>query len=349
MKILQIMAGGRHGGAEIAFVDMCIAMHEAGQQVQVVTRKNDIRVPRLQKAGVKVHTARFGGALDFYTPLKIKSIIKNFEPEIVQTWMQRGAKKTPNWKQTKTSKSYFNISRLGGYYKLKNFKTMDYFVPITPDIKRYLIENNVGEDKIKVINNFAETESNIVPVDRASLDTPEDATVLLTLARLHESKALDVAIRALVKLPYAYLWLAGEGPLRDELEQLSKDIGVDNRVRFLGWRNDRAALLNAADICCFISRYEPFGTVFVQSWMNKTPVIVSDADGPKQFCRNQEDAIVIPKDDVDALVDGVKKLENETLASTLIENGYRRYQNEFTKEKSVEAYLDFYKEILKRA
>ena len=50
MKILQVMAGAPHGGAETAFVDMCLAMHEAGEQIEVATRANDIRVPKLEYA-----------------------------------------------------------------------------------------------------------------------------------------------------------------------------------------------------------------------------------------------------------------------------------------------------------
>ena len=226
---------------------------------------------------------------------------------------------------------------------------MDYFVSITPDLKRHIEETGgIEPHKVRHINNFAETEDNVVPVTRESLETPKDATVILTLARLHESKALDVAIRALESLPNVYLWLAGEGPLRTELEALARDAGVEERVRFLGWRSDRAALLQAADICAFISRIEPFGTVFAQSWANETPVIVSDADGPSQFCRDGEDSLIVPKEDVSAFVEAVRKLQaSPELKEKLIQNGLKRYRGEFTKEQSVQAYLDYYREVLK--
>jgi glycosyltransferase involved in cell wall biosynthesis len=297
-----------------------------------------------------VHTLPFGSAIDIFTPRALKKIIEKTEPDIVQTWMSRAAKKTPHWNQIKTPKRYFTVARLGGYYKLKNFKTMDYFVSITPDLKRHVEEGGIEAARVRLINNFAETENEVVPVSRESLKTPEDATVILTLARLHQSKALDVAIDALKELPKVYLWIAGEGPIRKELEAYAKKQGVSDRVRFLGWRNDRAALLQAADICAFISRFEPFGTVFAQSWANKTPVIVSDADGPKQFCRDKQDCLMVPKDNVSEFVDAVKRLaDNKVLQMNLVQKGYERYQNEFTKEKSIKSYLDFYKTILASA
>lgn len=347
MKILQIMAGGKHGGAETAFVDMCIAMQDAGQDVEVITRPNAIRVPRLIESNLRVHTLPFGGKADFYTSWAIKNIIKKTKPDIVQTWTSRAAQKTPNYKKVKLDKVYHSIARLGGYYKMSHFKNTDYFVSISPDLKRHVEAGGITAQRVRHINNFAETETDVVPVSREDLNTPKDATVILTLARLHESKALDVVLDALAELPNTYLWVAGEGPLREHLESHAKKIGVYERVRFLGWRSDRAALLQAADICAFISRVEPFGTVFVQSWANKTPVIVSDADGPKQFCRDGEDSIIVPKDNVSALVEAVHRVANDkVLQMNLVQNGYQRYLNEFTKEQSVKAYLDFYQDIL---
>jgi glycosyltransferase involved in cell wall biosynthesis len=349
VKILQVMAGAQHGGAETAFVDMCLALHEAGEQVEVVTRPNPLRVTRLEKAGLKIHELRFGGVFDLATPLKMKKIIGAFQPHIVQTWMSRAAQKTPEWKNDSGTPRYLTVSRLGGYYKVGHFPHSDYFTTITPAIRQFLIDNGIAPERARHINNFAETEEADRPVKRETLDTPEDATLLLALGRLHESKALDTLIDALRAVPDVYLWIAGEGPLREKLEQQARNNGTANRVRFLGWREDRAALLQAADICVFPSRYEPFGTVFVQAWAQKTPVIVSDADGPRQFVRDGEDGLVFPVDDIAALAAAIRRLAGERdLAARMAALGYRRYQNEFTRERTVGAYLEFYHDILAR-
>ena len=292
------MAGNDHGGAEMAFVDACLAMQEAGLDIEIVTRPNAVRVPLLEQAGLKVHKLPFGGPLDVYTGWRLGKIIGNCQPQIVQTWMVRAAQKTPNWKNLQVPQRYLVVSRLGGYYKIKNFKSTDYFVTITPDIKRYLVESGVAPDHVRPINNFAETETVASPVSRASLDTPDDAPVLLSLGRLHTSKAYDILLKALVDLPGVYAWIAGEGPERDNLERLAAELNLTCRVRFLGWRTDRAALLAACDICVFASRVEPFGTVFVQAWAEGKPVIVSDTAGPRQFCHDGEDSLIVPKEDV---------------------------------------------------
>ena len=342
MKIFQVMAGGKHGGAETAFVDMCLAMYEAGEDIEVITRANAVRIPQLQKAGLPVHILPFGGALDVYTSWRLAKLIQQKRPSIIQTWMSRAAHKIPKIANDDCKV----ISRLGGYYKIKYFQNTDHFIVITEGLKQHLQNQGVTEDAITQIVNFAETETESDLVSRESLETPEDACVLLCLARLHTNKALDIAIEALKDLPRAYLWLAGEGPERKSLQDLAQNLGVAERVRFLGWRTDRGALLQAADICLFCSRVEPFGTVFAQAWSQKTPLIVSDAEGPAQFCRNEEDSLVVPKDNARAIVDAVQKLlGNSALQEKLVTRGYERYKAEFTKEKSVQAYLNFYQSL----
>lgn len=346
MRILQVMAGGEHGGAETAFVDMCIALNEAGQDVEVVTRPNDIRVTRLIEAGLTVHTLPFGGKFDVFTKYKIGKIIKAFKPEIVQGWMSRGCSKIPAWKSSMGVPRYYVVARLGGYYKMKYFKTAEYFAAITPDIKKYLRKEGVAPECVCQINNFAETEHVSKPINRADYGTPDNKPLLLGLGRLHPAKAFDTLIKATAAVPEVHLWIAGEGPQREELEALIETLGVGPRVKLLGWRADRAALFQAVDICVFSSRYEPFGTVFVQSWAQKTPLITARSDGPRQFVRDGEDGLVVDIDDVEGMSAAIEKvIQNNDLRDNLVKNGYARYMGEFTKEKCVQAYLDYYRDM----
>ncbi len=349
MKILQILAGAKQGGAETAFVDTCIAMKEAGQDILVATRPNDVRVPRLRAAGIPVHTLPFGGAIDLYTTYALRRIIRSFRPDIVQTWMSRAGQKAPKWTPAMGIPRYLVVPRLGGYYKLKNFRSADYFTTITPDIRQFLIKNGVDSDRVRHINNFAETEENFNPVDKTQYGIKPLDKIALSLGRLHTSKAFDILIRSVVDINHLHLFIAGEGPDRPKLESLIAQLGLKERVHLLGWRTDRAALFAASDICIFPSRYEPFGTVFVQAWAQKTPLITTDSDGPRQFVQDGVDGLMVPRDDAAALTKAIKQLlDDPALAANLVENGHRRYLNEFTKEKTIGAYLGFFDEIRAR-
>jgi glycosyltransferase involved in cell wall biosynthesis len=348
MRILQVMAGGRHGGAETACVDMCIALKEAGQDIEAVIRPHPERVARLQQAGIKVHTLPFGGPIELYTAYQLKKIIREFKPDIVQTWMSRAAQKVTRWRRGSGIPPYVTLARLGGYYKVSHFKSIDCFVTITPDIKRHLVDHGIDESLVRHINNFADVEEADAPASRAALDTPDDATLLLGLGRLHTAKAFDSLIKAVAGMDEVYLWIAGEGPERENLEALIKELNVGARVKLLGWRDDRAALLQACDICFFSSRYEPFGTVFVQAWAQKAALITTNADGPRQFVRDGQDGLVVKIDDVPGFRAAIQRLGDKNLANSLIEKAYQRYLAEFTKERCVGQYLAFYQEAIAR-
>lgn len=349
MKILEVLAGAQEGGAETAFVDTCLALREAGQDIVVATRANDLRVGRLRTAGIAVHTLPFGGRLDIYTPFMLKQLIIKEKPDIVQTWMSRAAQKTPAWHPRMGIPRYLVVARLGGYYKIRNFKSAQYFTTITPDLRRYVIDKGIEEHRIQVVHNFAETERNFTPLSRADFGIKPLEKIGICLGRLHTSKALDIAIRSVVDISDFHLLIAGEGPERPALEDLIKTLGLEGRVHLLGWRSDRAALLDLADLCLFPSRYEPFGTVFVQAWAAGAPLITTDSHGPRQFVRDGEDGLLVPVDDVAAMTTAIRRvLFDPVLAQKMAENGRLRYEEGFTQQRTIAAYLRFFEDCRRR-
>lgn len=346
MRVIQVMAGAENGGAETAFEDIALALSAAGIEQKVIIRGNNkSRIQKFKDAEIDVEILPFGGVFDFYTRWKIKKIIADFKPQIVQTWMSRAASKTPS---SISPKSYLKVARLGGYYGLKYFRGTDYYIANIEDIRGYLIREGVDKDRAVTIHNFAPEEIVTIPLVKNDLNTPEDAIVLLSLARYHSAKALDILIKSVVDIPNAHVWMAGEGPMEAELKSLTKDLGIENRIHFLGWRKDRAALLQAADICVFPSRFEPFGNVVVQAWAQKTPLICSKSQGPLQYVRDGEDALMFDIDHVEQLTQKIKKMiADKDLSNRLVNSGYERYKNEFSKEKIVSDYISFYQKIIK--
>ncbi|HEX5776261.1 MAG TPA: glycosyltransferase, partial [Caulobacteraceae bacterium] len=155
--------------------------------------------------------------------------------------------------------------------------------------------------------------------------------LLLARGRLHANKAHDVSLKALAQVPGAWLWIAGAGPLEAELKALAETLGVADRVRFLGWREDASSLYRAADICLFPSRFEPLGNVVIQCWAHGLPIIAAASKGPGALITDGEDGLLVPVDDADALAAGVRRLlENPMLPIRLIQNGHARVEGEFS-------------------
>ena len=295
MKILHALAGAAFGGAETFSTELILALARAGADQLVLTRPHPERLARFDAYDVPYRTFGFGrieGALRGRR--LIGRLIAESRPDVVQSWMSRAASMMPRTPVP-------TLGWMGGYYDPKRFAACDHIVTCTEDIRRFVLEKGWPADRVHYINTFALLEESD-PVDRADFGLPDDAVVLLALSRLHEKKGLDVLLKALAGLDARFaLLIAGEGELRGELEALAAQLGVVGRVRFLGWRTDRKALLGLADICVLPSRYEPFGTVVVEAWQTGTPIVAARAVGPANSIRHGVDGLLCDIDDAEGL------------------------------------------------
>lgn len=340
MRVMHVMAGAPEGGAENIMLESVLALAEAGLTQHVVTRpENAFRVQKFKEAGISVDLAAFNNAWPFPTRRVIGEAIRTFKPDVIEYWMGRAGQYAP--------KEYRNrsIGWYGGYYKLSRFVNCEWHVGLTKDLLRHIREQGVPEDRSSIVHTYADFTGSD-PADRAALKTPEDAPVALALARLHEKKGLDTLLEATVKVPGLYVWIAGDGPLEAELKAQCTALGLDDRVRFLGWRNDRGALLAACNVVAFPSRYEPFGTVTVDAWAASRPLVAADAVGPAAYVQDSVNGLLIPKNDVDALADALQKvISDPALAEKLVQGGRASYEAQFTKAAFQRDSLALYEKI----
>lgn len=345
MRVLQVMAGAEFGGAETYFVDMVTALHRAGLDQKAVIRRNPRRAAVLRDAGVDVVELAFGGPFDLGTGRQLARIIDAYRPDVVQSWMNRATRFVP---QRRNRKSFVHVGWLGGFYKPGNFSACNHAIGVTPDIRDHLVQGGIPADRAHYIPTFAPLQDAAV-IPRAEWGTPDDAPLFLALGRLHRKKAFDILIEAAARVPAAYVWIAGEGELRSELQNRIDRAGVADRVRLLGWRDDRGALLATADVCVMPSRYEPFGTVMIEAWAYGTPLIAAAARGPAGLIRDGEDGLLIPIDDVDALAQAMGRLiEDPALAGRLADGGRAVFEQRFTEAAVVRQYMAFYTRIASR-
>jgi len=333
LRILQVMASGAHGGAEVFYEDLVHALARAGVAQSCAIRPYPQRAALLTAAGCPVDMMAFGGPLDVVTPWKLKNFAAAQKPDVILGWMNRACAALPRG-------PWPNVGRLGGYYDLKYYTRCRALICNTPDIASYVVREGRPARDVHYIPNFCPV-SPATAVAREDLSTPRDAKVLLILARLHEVKGIDTALRALALLDDAVLWIAGEGPLDARLRALAAELGIGERVRFLGWREDRTALLRAADVCLVPSRFEPFGNVVVNAWAHDIPVVAAASQGPDFLIRNGIDGLKVPIDDAPALAEAVGALlRDQGLAARLVNGGRKRVAAEFAESAVVERYRE---------
>jgi glycosyltransferase involved in cell wall biosynthesis len=324
MSVLHLLGTAGDGGAETYFVDLVGALQRAGVTQAVAMRRHAGREAALKAAGVPVKTLSFGGPLDILTRTAAAGFARLKAARLTLAWMNRAARHSPRG-------PWARIGRLGGYYNLKYYDGFDELVANTEDIAEWIVNQGWPAGRVRYIPNFAAAPGKVAPVPRASLATPEDVPLLLAMGRLHEAKAHDIALQALTELPDTWLWIAGSGPEEARLKSMTTALGLDERVRFLGWRNDASALYRAADICVFPSRYEPLGNVVIQAWAHGLPVVAAASQGPKALIEDAKDGLLVAVDDPQALADGVRRVLNDTpLRLRLARRGAKRVELEFS-------------------
>jgi len=342
MRLLQAMAGAEFGGAEAFFERLACAFQRAGVEQRVIIRADAGRAKRLRAGGVEPVELKFGGAMDWQTPRRMKREIADFRPDIVLSWMNRATSMCP--KRDKAD-AYVHVARLGGYYDLKYYQGCDHLVGNTEDIVSYLVKEGWPGERAHYLPNFVSSADGD-PIRRNAYYTPDTVPLILAMGRLHKNKAFDVLLGALARVPNAYLWIAGEGPLRGELEKMAEELAIKPRVRFLGWRDDISSLLATCDLFVCPSRHEPLGNVVIEAWAHGRPVVAADSYGPGTLIEHLESGVLVPTDDVATLAKAIRTVIGDPdLAEHIARRGYETYQARFTEDAVVAQYLEFFERV----
>ncbi len=337
MRLLHVIAGAEVGGAETFAQDAIEGLAARGIAQMVVCRPWPRAVARYVALGIPVRTMRFGWPSRLLSGSgRIRALARTFGATLVHAWMGRAASFIAQDMPCPV------VGWFGDTYDLKYFAHCDVFFGVTPDIVAHITAHGIAPERALLTNTFG-TMPESPPVDRAALGVPEGATLLLVLARMHPVKGIDVFLRALADVPGLHAWIAGDGPKRGAYERLSRQLGLAGRVRFLGWRNDRKALLEASDVVVLPSRYEPFGTVILEAWATSRPLVATRADGARQYVRDGETGLLCGIDDVAGLAGCLRRVAADAgLRARLAEAGHRRYRAEFTRDIVLDRLLAAY-------
>lgn len=145
---------------------------------------------------------------------------------------------------------------------------------------------------------------------RRSLGVVPGAAVLCSIGRLSEQKNFGLLLRALARLPRGgwILLLVGEGEQQGELQALSASLGLGDRVRFLGRRNDVPLLMQSSDLLVMSSSWEGFPYVVVEALANGLPIVATDVGGVREGVQDGRTGLLVRPGDEAALAAAVSSL-----------------------------------------
>lgn len=225
-----------------------------------------------------------------------------------------------------------------------NFETI---IAITPQVKGALVSNiGINEDKIEVIYNGININkyANSSGFSKDKFFNSDDTKLLIQVANFSKAKDQKTTISSLIYLPENYcLLLVGEGELKKECEELVYQLGLENRVKFLGIRSDVAQLLKTSDIVIQSSNWEGFGLSAVEGMASGKPVIASNVPGLSEIIKNA--GLLFRKNDSKELAEKILQLSDRDFYNNVVELCLKRCLN-FDISTMVDKQIELYNKIV---
>jgi len=231
----------------------------------------------------------------------------------------------------------------------------DRMVAVSDDVKRFLVERvGVQPAHLTTIHNGIDTTAFEPPGQkdtiRRELGISEGSPVIGTTGALRPVKGHTYLLKAMhgvvKEFPGATLVIAGEGPLLKELQDEAIKLGIEQNVRFLGFREDVAALLECMDVFVLPSLSEGFSLSLLEAMGAGKPVVATDVGGNAEALGGGT-GLLVPAQDPDGLAARlILLLRDQHLARRLASGARRRVREHFGLDRMVKSYRDLYESAL---
>ena len=217
-------------------------------------------------------------------------------------------------------------------------------IAVSQAVKSALVEIGITAEKVSVIPNGIDLDAytSAPSVSRSAFGISESANVIGFVGRLSPEKGADNLIRAFQSLPGSeqYLVIVGDGPQKPQLIELAAN---NNNIKFLGYREDVAAIMKICTLVCVPSLEEGQGITVLEAMACGIPVLASDAGGLKETTADGKRAVQVPAGDQAALIQKLQELlADDSLKETLSTAAFEYVHRECSLNKQISATISVY-------
>jgi L-malate glycosyltransferase len=240
-------------------------------------------------------------------------------------------------------------------FKTNSFKwnQADRVVAVSNTVRQVLVESGVDADRIRVIHSGTDLEETravqpFTPSMRARHNIPANAFVIANAALFVAWKGQIVIPGAAALLPDVHWLIAGDGPMKSDIEAAIAHHGVADRVHMLGWLPDARQLLKEVDAYISASTEDGLGNSVTESLAMRVPVISADAGGGAEIVRpvhERTHAVLYEPGNPQSLAETVQKLRQPGMRERVLEAQDARFAD-FAIERTAAATLALYHELM---
>lgn len=207
-----------------------------------------------------------------------------------------------------------------------------------------VIPNGVDEDMINI---------NLKEKKRLELGIPIDKKIIISLSRLTPRKGFRYVITAYSKIieryPNSILIIIGDGCKKRELQNLTKELGIESHVEFKGFipHNKIIEILPIADVFALTPIYEGLGIVYIESLACEVPVVSTPVGGIPDIIQNGYNGILVPFGDVEKLGSAISHLlSDDNMHTKYQKNGVKTVKKKFLWNNIFSEIEKIYSEIM---
>jgi glycosyltransferase involved in cell wall biosynthesis len=210
------------------------------------------------------------------------------------------------------------------------------------------VNDGFKRERIEIIENGIEVDR-YGPFEGSS--TPGR---IIHVARHHPVKDQATLLRgfalAAPDLPGVTLQMAGDGPLRGDLENLARELGITGRVEFLGIRTDIPDLMRKADVFVLTSLSEAASLTLLEAMATGLPAVLTDVGGNGEIVRHEREGLLFPRSDAAGCAAAFKRLfADPAFARKLGEAGRERALAHYRLDRTVDSYFKLYDRVTGRS
>jgi glycosyltransferase involved in cell wall biosynthesis len=317
----------------------------------------------LEAAGIPVTIVGKRFRFDPFAILKLRRLIEKKRPDILHTWLfaanSSGRLVVDRKKPPKVVVSERCVDSWKSSWQLwldrKLIPQTTHMIGNSQAVADFYQEVGVPAEKLSVIRNGIEIpelpSANDVAELREELGIPADSTVFGFVGRLAPQKRLKDLLWAFELVMShdldVHFVIVGDGPERSRLETFARQVRVDERVRFLGHREDASSLLPMFDIFWMASEFEGQSNSLMEAMAAARPVVVSDIAPNRELVSNEKTGLVVPVTDRAAFTQAALRLLREPdLAAGFGDAARTQMEEEFAVSRMVEAHAELYRRVI---
>lgn len=366
MVILQIINNLGSGGAEKLLSDLVPIMRNKGHEIEILLlrRTNSIYISVLESKGFRVRCLSENSLFSFLHVFRMSKVIKTLQPDIIHVHIfpslyWAGLISLINNLASKfifTEHSNNNRRRDNKIFAFLDkiiYARYSKIIGITDKVSLALADHLKSNRGIITIQNGIDLSKYDI-VLQASREfilgsICPDVRIVTMIGRFTEAKDQKTLVRSLNYLPEnIILLLVGEGPLRSSIEELVKLEQLDNRVKFLGLRNDIPEILASSDIGVLSSHWEGMPLSAIEIMASGIPFIGSKVPGIQDLVEeyNDDAGLLFEHENAEELASHINLLLSDKHYYKKIADACKERSKKYSIEKMVDRYLELYKEVL---